>query len=346
MTSQTAALASRSAGGPLTRHTVERRDLRPDDVRIDIAFCGVCHSDLHRVFNEWGGGTRYPIVPGHEIAGLVSAVGSEVTKHAVGDRVGVGCLVDSCGECEMCLTGEEPDCDRAVGTYDAIGQDGKLTYGGYSKQVVVTERFVVRIPDAIALEQAAPLLCAGITTYNPLKRYQVAGKSVAVLGFGGLGHLGVKLGVAMGAEVTVLSQTLDKRDDGLAYGAGEYHATSDPATFDKLSGRFDVILSTVSANLPVDDYLRLLRREGAMVLLGIPSRPDHYSAASLLNGRKILTGSNIGGIPDTQEVLDLCAARDIRPKVEVVEAGEMDAVYRRVLASKVRYRAVLDVATI
>jgi uncharacterized zinc-type alcohol dehydrogenase-like protein len=345
MTSPADSLAAFTAAGPFTRHTVERREPRADDVRIDVAYCGVCHSDIHQVRNEWGR-TRYPIVPGHEIVGVVGAVGSGVTKHAVGDRVGVGCLIDSCGECEMCLIGQEPDCERSVNTYNAVGHDGNITYGGYSRQVVVTERFVVRIPDAISLPEAAPLLCAGITTYNPLKRYQVAGKRVAVLGFGGLGHVGVKLAASMGADVTVLSQSLGKREDGLSYGASEYYATSDPATFEKLNGSFDVILSTVSANLAIDAYLGLLRREGAMVLLGIPSRPDHYSAGSLLEGRKILTGSNIGGIPQTQEVLDLCAARDIRPVVEVVGADELDAVYERILASKVRYRAVLDVATI
>ncbi len=339
-------MAARTAGGPFTRHVVDRRDLRPDDVRIDVAYCGICHSDIHQVFDEWGGRGRYPMVPGHEIAGVVGAVGSAVTKHAVGDRVGVGCLVDSCGECEWCVAGQEQDCERAVGTYNAIGHDGELTYGGYSKQVVVSERFVLRIPDPIPLELAAPLLCAGITTYQPLKRYRVAGKRVAVVGLGGLGHVGVKLATAMGADVTVLSQTLAKRADGLAYGASEYHATGDPATFEKLTGSFDVILSTVSANLPIDAYLRLLRRDGAMVLLGIPTGPDHYSAWNLLQGRKILTGSDIGGIPDTQEVLDLCAARDLRPVVEVVGADELDAVYERVRSGRVRYRAVLDTATI
>ena len=343
----TPALSAPSAGAPLENITIERRDLGPLDVLIDIRFCGICHSDIHQVKNEWGN-SSYPMVPGHEIAGVVADVGTKVTSFSAGDRVGVGCMVDSCGECEYCLAGQEMFCvRRAVDTYNGRGYDGEPTYGGYSHTIVVTERFVVRIPDTLELELAAPLLCAGITTYTPLKYWNVSeGMKVAVVGMGGLGLVGVQIAAAMGAEVTVLSQTLSKQEDGLRFGASHYHATSDRSTFSELAGSFDLILNTVSANLDLDAYLRLLRVDGTLVTVGAPSKPDSVHAFSLIAGRKRLAGSAIGGIPDTQEMLDFCAQHGVAPQIELIGADEVGGAYGRVERSEVRYRFVIDVATI
>lgn len=345
--SPTPALSADSAGAPLNPTTIDRRELGPHDVRIDIRYCGICHSDIHQVKNEWGI-TKFPIVPGHEIAGVVAAVGSGVEGFAAGDRVGVGCLVDSCGECEYCLIGEEEFCTRpSVQTYNDTGYDGEITYGGYSTQIVVTDRFVLRIPDALKLEHAAPLLCAGITTYTPLRVWGVGeGTRVAVVGMGGLGHVAVKLAVAMGAEVTVLSQSLAKREDGLRFGAKAYFATSERATFKELASSFDLILNTVSANLPLDRYLALLRVDGTMVGVGVPGAPDSVHAFSLIAGRRRLAGSSIGGIPRTQEMLDFCAANGVAPEIELIGAGDVTEAYGRVERSDVRYRFVIDAATI
>jgi uncharacterized zinc-type alcohol dehydrogenase-like protein len=343
----TAALSAPSAGAPFDTTTIERRELGEDDVLIEIEFCGICHSDIHQVRDEWGG-SIFPMVPGHEIAGVVAAVGPGVRRHAVGDRVGVGCLVDSCGECEQCRAGEEQFCVKsAVPTYNGREYDGEPTYGGYSRQIVVRERFVVRIPDSIQLQDAAPLLCAGITTYVPLKHWKIGpGSKVAVIGMGGLGHVGVQIAAAMGAEVTVLSQTLSKLQDGMRFGAKAYHATSEPSTFKQLAGSFDFILNTVSANLPLDSYLRLLRVDGTLCNVGAPSEPDKVNAFSLISGRRSLAGSAIGGLPDTQEMLDFCAEHGVKPQIELIGAGEVDGAYERVLSSDVRYRFVIDVATI
>ena len=343
----TPALSTPSAGAPFAKTTIDRRDLRDDDVQIDIKFCGICHSDVHQARDEWGG-SIFPMVPGHEIAGVVSAVGAEVTNFSVGDRVGVGCMVDSCGECEYCEAGEEQFCVKGnVQTYNGREYDGTPTYGGYSRQVVVKDRFVVHIPDNIALEDAAPLLCAGITTYVPLKHWHAGeGKRVAVIGMGGLGHVAVQIAAAMGAEVTVLSQTLSKKEDGLRFGAKDYHATSDRETFKTLRGRFDLILNTVSANLPLDFYLRLLRVDGTMVTVGAPAAPDKVHAFSLIGGRRSLAGSAIGGLPDTQEMLDFCAEHDVRPAIELISAEDVGGAYDRVVSSDVRYRFVIDTATI
>ncbi|GAA3356529.1 NAD(P)-dependent alcohol dehydrogenase [Saccharopolyspora gregorii] len=343
----TPAMAAPSAGAPLERTVIDRRDLRPDDVLIDIAYAGICHSDLHQAAEEWGSAI-FPMVPGHEIAGTVAAVGSDVTAHRVGDRVGVGCMVDSCGECEPCRAGTEQFCVRGnVQTYNGVGFDGENTYGGYSKQVVVKDSFVCRIPEGIGLDVAAPLLCAGITTYSPLNQWHAGpGKKVAVVGLGGLGHMGVKIAAAMGAEVTVLSQSLKKKEDGLRLGASDYHATSDEATFDVLKGRFDLILNTVSAEIPVDAYLSLLRPGGAMVNVGAPGTPLSYNAFSLIAGNKSLAGSMIGGIPETQEMLDFCAEHGIGAEVEVIAADQVNEAYERVRASDVRYRFVIDTATL
>ena len=268
------AYATPAAKAPFEKTTIQRRDLGPRDVLIKIAYAGICHSDIHTAREEWGEAI-FPLVPGHEIAGTVEEIGSDVDKYAVGDRVGVGCMVDSCRECENCLAGEEQYClNGNVGTYNAIGKDGRPTEGGYSTHIVVDENFVLGIPEGIALDVAAPLLCAGITLYSPLKHWGAGpGKKVAIVGLGGLGHMGVKIAHALGAEVTVLSQTLSKQDDGLKLGADHYYATSDDETFDELAGSFDLIVNTVSATLPMDKYLSLLRLDGTMVNVGAPSEP-------------------------------------------------------------------------
>lgn len=344
---KTRVLSAPSAKVPFEKTTIERRELRPDDVLIDIKFSGICHSDIHSAYGEWGGGI-FPMVPGHEIAGVVTAVGSKVTKFAVGDRVGVGCFVDSCGECEYCLKGEEQYCTKGVvQTYNYLDYDGNPTYGGYSQKIVVTERFVVRIPNSLELDVASPLLCAGITTYSPLKHWNVGpGKKVAILGVGGLGHLAIQYAHALGAEVTVLSRSMEKKSEALSFGADHYFATSDPETFKALAGRFDLILNTVSANLDVDAYLSLLRVDGTLVNVGAPGKPDQYSVFSLIMGRRSIAGSLVGGIRETQEMLDFSAEHGISPKIEVISADQVDEAYERILRSDVRYRFVIDVSTL
>ncbi|WP_024122265.1 NAD(P)-dependent alcohol dehydrogenase [Bacillus halotolerans] len=344
---KTRVLSVPNAKAKFEQTTIERRELRPHDVLIDIKFSGICHSDIHSAFNEWGGGI-FPMVPGHEIAGVVEAVGAEVTKFAVGDRVGVGCFVDSCGECEYCLSGEEQFCTKGVvQTYNSLDYDGNPTYGGYSQKIVVTDRFVVRIPDSLEMDVASPLLCAGITTYSPLKHWNVGpGKKVAIVGVGGLGHLAIQFAHALGAEVTVLSRSINKKEEALELGADHYYATSNQATFTELAGRFDVILNTVSANLDVDAYLSMLRIDGTLVNVGAPAEPDKYSVFSLIMGRRSLAGSLVGGIPETQEMLDFAAQHGIAPKIEVIRADQVDEAYERVLRSDVRYRFVIDISTL
>ncbi len=344
MTTTVSAYAATSATAPLTETTITRREVGPHDVAFDIHFAGICHSDLHTVRGEWGE-VEYPMVPGHEIAGIVTAVGSEVTKYQVGDRVGVGCFVDSCRECAQCRAGEEQYCTNPgmVGTYNGVGRDGQPTQGGYSGAIVVDENYVLRIPDRLPLDAAAPLLCAGITLYSPLRHWNAGpGKRVAVVGLGGLGHMGVKLAHAMGATVTVLSQSLKKMEDGLRLGADEYYATSDPATFEKLAGSFDLILNTVSATLDLNDYLGLLTLDGTLVELGMPDQPMTVPAPALIFGRRRLAGSLIGGIAETQEMLDFCAEHDVRPEIEVIAPDYINEAYERMLASDVRYRFVID----
>jgi alcohol dehydrogenase (NADP+) len=343
----TPALSAPSAGASFEETTIERRATRPDDVEIDVKYCGICHSDVHQARDEWGG-SIFPMVPGHEIAGVVTAVGADVTRFSVGDRVGVGCMVDSCGECEYCVAGEEQFCVKGnVQTYNGREYDGTPTYGGYSRQIVVKDRFVVHIPDSLELQDAAPLLCAGITTYVPLKHWGVGtGTKVAVVGMGGLGHVGVQIAAAMGAEVTVLSQTLSKRDDGLRFGAKEYYATSDRETFKQLRSSFDLILNTVSANFDIGAYLRLLRVDGTLVTVGAPPAPYEVQAFSLIAGRRRLAGSAIGGLPDTQQMLDFCAEHGVKPAIELIGADAVDGAYDRVVSSHVRYRFVIDTATI
>ncbi len=342
----TKALLTDAPHAPFQQGSIERRDPRPADVVIEIKYSGICHSDIHQARQEWGRAI-FPMVPGHEIAGLVTEVGSAVTKYQVGDRVGVGCMVDSCRECENCLAGQEQYClGGNVMTYNGIGKDGEPTLGGYSQSIVVDERFVCKIPDAIPLEAAAPLLCAGITLYSPLKHWKAGpGKRVAIVGMGGLGHMGVQIAAAMGAEVVVLSQTTAKEADGRRFGASDYYATSDPETFKTLRGQFDLIVNTVAANLPVDKYLSLLRLDGAMVNVGIPTEPDTYRTFSLSLMRRTLSGSNIGGMPETQEMLDFCGVHGIGAQIELIGVDDVDEAYERVINSDVRYRFVIDTST-
>ncbi len=339
------AYAATSPTAPLTKTTIDRRDPGPRDVAIDIKFAGICHSDIHTAKGEWGK-PNYPVVVGHEIAGVVSAVGPEVTKYKVGDHVGVGCMVNSCGECRSCKAGLEQYCKPgATFTYNSTDKDGTPTQGGYSQAIVVDENFVLRIPDSLPLDKAAPLLCAGVTLFSPLRHWKAGPDTrLAIIGLGGLGHMGVKLGAAMGAPVTVLSQSLKKMEDGLRLGAGNYYATADPGTFKKLRGSFDLILNTVSANLPLDDYLSLLDVDGTLVELGIPEHPMQVHAFPLALARRSLSGSNIGGIAETQEMLDFCAEHDVTPEIELIEPDYINEAYERVLASDVRYRFVIDIS--
>lgn len=326
---------------------IKRRDLDTSDVLIEIKYAGICHSDIHTAHGDWGP-VNYPLVPGHEIAGIVTDVGTGVTKYKVGDRVGVGCMVDSCGECDNCRKGEEQYCLKGnIQTYAGVDKYGEPTQGGYSTHIVVTENFVVRIPDNIALDAAAPLLCAGITTYSPLQHWGAGpGKKVAVVGMGGLGHMAVKIAHAMGAEVTVLSQTLSKKEDGLQFGASHYYATSEPETFEKLAGSFDLMINTVSASIDINAYLSLLTLDGTIVNVGAPAEPLPVQVFSLIGHRRSFAGSMIGGIRETQEMLDFCAEHNIAPNIEVISADQIDEAYKRVLASDVKYRFVIDTSTI
>jgi uncharacterized zinc-type alcohol dehydrogenase-like protein len=347
MTTTVACYQAVAADKPLEPGSVERRDLRPDDVRIEIEFAGICHSDIHTVREEWGKIT-FPMVTGHEIIGRVTEVGSDVTKFTVGERAGVGCLVDSCRECEWCLAGEENNCPNSVGTYNGVDRfDGTPTAGGYSTQIVVSEAFALHIPDALDPAAATPLLCAGITTYSPLRTWGVKeGSKVAVVGMGGLGHVAVKLAKAMGAEVTVISQTRSKEEDGRKYGATEWIATKEnPEALKEHRGKFDVIINTVSAHIDVRQYMATLRPHGAMVLLGLPTDALEVHAANLIMGRKSLTGSNIGGIRETQEMLDFCAEHGVTAEIELINADTINDAYDRVVGSDVKYRFVIDAKT-
>jgi uncharacterized zinc-type alcohol dehydrogenase-like protein len=341
------AYAAPAVAQPLAPAVIERRAVGPNDVLIEVSHAGICHSDIHTVRGDWGP-QPYPLVPGHEIVGVVTEVGPGVTRHRVGDRVGVGCMVNSCRECANCRKGQEQYClNGMVATYAGIDRDGTVTQGGYSTHVVVDADFVLRVPETIDPAAAAPLLCAGITTYSPLRRWGAGpGRRVAVVGLGGLGHMAVKLAAAMGAEVTVLSQSLKKQEDGLRLGADHYYATSDPDTFSQLAGRFDLIVNTVSAPIDVDAYLSLLAMDGALVNVGAPAEPLSLDVFSLIGARRSYAGSMIGGIPETQEMLDFCAEHGIGAEVEVIPADQINEAYERVLASDVRYRFVIDAATL
>ncbi|KAA3497892.1 MULTISPECIES: NAD(P)-dependent alcohol dehydrogenase [Rhizobium/Agrobacterium group] len=339
--------AATDASKPLTPFTFERREPNDDDVVIDIKYAGICHSDIHTVRNEWKNAV-YPIVPGHEIAGVVKAVGSKVTKFKVGDHVGVGCFVDSCVGCATRDLDNEQYMPGLVGTYNSVDRDGKTaTQGGYSDHIVVREDYVLSIPDNLPLDASAPLLCAGITLYSPLHHWNAGpGKKVAIVGMGGLGHMGVKIGSAMGADITVLSQTLSKKEDGLKLGAKEYYATSDASTFEKLAGTFDLILCTVSAEIDWNAYLNLLKVNGTMVLLGVPENAIPVHAFSVIPARRSLAGSMIGSIKETQEMLDFCGKHNIVSEIEKIDIKDVNEAYERVLKSDVRYRFVIDMASL
>lgn len=340
--------AAKSAKSPLAPFSFSRRDPGPNDVSIDIKFSGICHSDIHQARDEWGG-SIFPMVPGHEIAGVVSKVGKSVTKYKVGDHVGVGCFVDSCRQCSCCKQGLEQYCEQGMtGTYNALERDGKTpTYGGYSNHIVVDENYVLNIPSNIPLDKAAPLLCAGITLYSPLRHWNAGpGKKVAIVGLGGLGHMGVKIAHAMGAEVTVLSQSLKKQADGKKLGADHFYATSDQATFKQLAGKFDLIINTVSAEIDLNAYLSLVKTDGHMVLVGVPEKPMMLHPFPLIMGRRSMAGSLIGGIAETQEMLNFCGKHNIGPEIEVIAMNRVNEAYERVLRSDVRYRFVIDMATL
>lgn len=338
------AFAAHHAKEPLKSFSFEQRPAGPHDVIIDIQFCGVCHSDLHQVRDEWGG-SMFPMVPGHEIVGKVKSIGANVKKFKVGDSVGVGCMVNSCQDCPSCAEGLEQYCEKGfVGTYNAKERDGVTpTYGGYAKQVIVNEKFVLNIAPNLPLDKAAPLLCAGITTYSPLKHWNVGpGSKVGVMGLGGLGHMAVKLAAAMGAEVTVISHSERKKEDALRLGAKKFAIGSKKETFKEFGNYFDVIINTVSAGLDLNQYLPMVKRDGAMVLLGVPEKPEPVSPMSLIFGRRSLAGSLIGGIKETQEMLDFCSKHNITSDIEVIKIQDINNAYERMLKGDVRYRFVID----
>jgi len=340
--------AAQKAKAALAPYSFQRREPCDYDVVIDIRYCGICHTDIHQVGDEWGG-SRFPMVPGHEITGIVSQVGPKVTRYKIGDRVGVGCFVDSCRKCEPCRKSLEQYCvEGMTTTYNGIERDGNSpTQGGYSNKIVVDENYVLRIPDNLPLDKAAPLLCAGITLYSPLKHWKAGpGKKVAIIGLGGIGHMGVKVAHALGAEVTVLSHSLKKQEDGKKLGANYFYATSDPKTFEKLKGYFDLIINTVSAELDWNQYLDLLALDGAMVVVGIPENQTPVGSFSLVAGRRSLAGSLIGGIKETQEMLDFCSKNNIASEIELVPIQKVNEAYKRVLNSDVRYRFVIDIKSL
>jgi alcohol dehydrogenase (NADP+) len=340
--------ASTQAKGPLTLYEFERREPLDHEVVIDIQYCGICHSDIHQVSDEWGGST-FPMVPGHEIAGIVSQVGTNVSRYKVGERVGVGCFVDSCRKCSPCRDGLEQYCvEGCTLTYNDVERDGKTsTQGGYSNKIVVNEDYVLKIPNDLPLPRAAPLMCAGITLYSPLMHWNAGpGKKVAIIGLGGLGHMGVKIAHALGAEVTVLSHSLNKQEDGRRMGADHFFATSDSRTFEKLKGSFDMIINTVSVELDMNSYLNLLRLDGTMVIVGLPEKEISFGASSLTNARRRLAGSVIGGINEIQEMLEFCEKHKIYCDVELTPIQKVNEAYQRVVNSDVKYRFVIDMKSL
>ncbi len=340
--------AAQEASAQLEPYSFQRREPHDHDVVIDIKYCGICHTDIHQVTNGWGG-SIFPMVPGHEITGIVSQVGSKVRSYKVGDKVGVGCFVDSCRKCDPCKKGLEQYCQEGmVTTYNGIERDGKtITQGGYSNKIVVDENYVLRMPENISLDRAAPLLCAGITLYSPLAHWKAGkGKKVGILGLGGLGHIGVKIAHALGAEVTVLSHSLAKQDGAKKLGADKFYATSDDTTFEKLKGYFDLIINTVSSEINLNQYLELLTLDGTMVLVGIPETESSVGAFSLVGGRRTLAGSLIGGIKETQEMLDFCGKHNIGCEIELIPIQKVNEAYKRILKSDVRYRFVIDIKSL
>jgi uncharacterized zinc-type alcohol dehydrogenase-like protein len=343
-----AAYAAPAAGAPLEPFTVSRRDVGPDDVAIDIKYAGICHSDIHQAREEWFT-SIFPMVPGHEIAGLVSAVGSNVTGFAVGDRVGVGCYVDTCGTCPACLKGEQSYCTGHVApTYNGLERDNTTpTYGGYSTHVVVDRRYVLRLPDSLGLDVAAPLLCAGITCYQPLSVWNAGpGVRVGIVGLGGLGHMGVKIAAAMGAEVTLISHSPGKEDDGYRLGASSFVLSSDKAAMRAARNSLDLIVNTASSVTTLDPYMRLLDLDGTMVTVGLPESPLSVSAFTLIANRRRLAGTNNGGIPQTQEMLDFCGRHGLGSDIETIAVQQVNEAWDRVVASDVKYRFVIDTASL
>lgn len=339
------AYAAMKAKEPLQPFTIARREPGPHDVVIDIAYCGVCHSDVHQVHDEWGSG-KFPMVPGHEIVGKVSQIGSSVSRYKVGDSVGVGCFVDSCRVCAPCKNGTEQFCDKGFnGTYNGFEKDGKTpTFGGYSTQIVVDENYVLRIPATIPLDKAAPLLCAGITTYSPLITWKIKpGDKVGIIGLGGLGHMGVKLAAAMGAEVSVLSTSDSKKEDALRFGAKHFLNTKDKNVFKDYANYFNLIINTAAANTNLEEYLNLLTLDGTMVLVGLPEKPATLGAFPLILKRRRLAGSLIGGIKETQEMLDFCGKHGISADIELIPMEKINEAYARMLKSDVHYRFVIDI---
>ncbi|MBD2068251.1 NAD(P)-dependent alcohol dehydrogenase [Leptolyngbya sp. FACHB-671] len=345
---KTKAYSAASATSPLASDTIARRAPTEQDVQIEILFCGICHSDLHSVRDEWGG-TVYPIVPGHEIVGRVTQVGSAVTKYKPGDLAAIGCMVDSDHTCPRCKAGFEQFCQNVIYTYNSPDQykTAPVTYGGYSDSIVADERFVLRVPDNLELAGVAPLLCAGITTYSPLRHWGVTeGKKVGVVGLGGLGHMGVKFAHAFGAHVVVFTTSPEKTEDALRLGADEVVVSRNADEMQRHAGSFDFILDTVSANHDINAYLNLLCPDGNITLVGAPEKPLDVAAFSLIMGRRSLSGSNIGGIPETQEMLDFCGKHNITADVEVISIQKVNEAYDRLLKSDVKYRFVIDMASL
>ena len=346
---ETRAYAVPTPGAPLVPHTITRREVGPFDVAIDIKYAGICHSDIHQGLEEWGEAI-FPMVPGHEIAGVIVAVGSEVTKFKVGDHAGIGCFVDSCGDCDNCNIGEEQYCLNGgnTPTYNGLERDGVTpTYGGYSTYIVCKERYVLHIPKNLPLDAAAPLLCAGITLYNPLRKWKVGpGMRVGVMGLGGLGHMGVKLAVAMGADVTMISHSKSKEEDARSLGAHHFLYSGDDAQMKAARNSFDVVVNAVSADIDVVPYINLLGLDGVMALVGAPPKPLSIPAFALFDQRRTLSGSMIGGIPETQEMLDFCGTHDIVSEIETIAVQQVNEAWKRVVASDVRYRFVIDTASL
>lgn len=346
---QAKGIAALSAKQPLAPFSFERRDPKEHDVVIDIQFCGICHSDIHQARDEWGG-SMFPMVPGHEIAGVVRAIGTKVSKYKVGDHVGIGCFVDSCRECSHCKQDLDQYClEGHTPTYNGKERDGSAaTQGGYSNVIVADENYVLKIPKSIPLDKAAPLLCAGITLYSPLTHWKAGpGKKVAIMGLGGLGHMGVKIAKALGAEVSVLSHSEKKRDDAMKMGADNFISTHDKANFQKYANYFDLIINTVSsADIEMHNYFGLLKLDATLVSVGAPDKPLSISPFPLIMMRRNYAGSVIGSIKETQQMLDFCAKHNITPEIEVIAPEQINMAYERVLKSDVRYRFVMDMAKI
>jgi len=341
-------LAALAPSSLIVQHEIQRRDLGPHDVALDIAYAGICHSDIHQVREEWGPAI-FPMVPGHEIVGTVTEIGTKVLKFKVGDPIGVGVFIDSCRTCASCVEGLQQYCESGMtGTYNTFERDGKtVAYGGYSNNFVINQDYAVHVPDNLDFAGVAPLLCAGITLYSPLKKWGAKpGMRVGVMGLGGLGHMGVKFAHALGAEVTVFSHSADKKSDALAMGAAHFVCTNDSEALKPWHKKFDIILNTVSADLEINSYLDLLKLDATMVVIGLPGKPYKVNVGTLLNGRRRIAGSMIGGIPELQEMLNFCGEHSIVSDVEVISADYVNTAYERTVASDVKYRFVIDASTI